>query len=74
VNSRPGEPPSSRSAASTAATSEAVPDPVLANLSLSAKACQAAPSGLLVPNSATAWRASSRNCSPVTSPRDDPMI
>ncbi len=74
-NSRPGVPPICRSARSIAAASASVrPGSALANESLRWNACQAAPVGLLVPNSAIAWRASSPNCSPVRLRRDEPMI
>jgi hypothetical protein len=74
-NSRPGVPPISRSARSIAAASESVrPGSALANESLRWNACQAAPFGLLVPNSAIACRASSRNCSSARLRRDEPMI
>ncbi len=46
----------------------------LANESVCWKACQASPVGLLIPNSAIARRARSRNCSSVMARRDEPMI
>ena len=61
-NSRIGAPPISFSARATASASESVWEgSALANESLRWNACQAAPVGLLVPNSPAAWRARSRN-------------
>src|SRR6516165_12379955 len=74
-NSRPGAPPIWCSARLMASTSGRVrTGSALANESRRANACQAAPVGLVVPNSATAWRACSRNCSSVMRRREEPMI
>jgi hypothetical protein len=71
----PIEPPTCRSAAAMASTRERVrAGSALANESRRWNACQAAPVGLAVPKSAIAWRASSRNCSPVMSCGDTPVI
>ena len=73
--SRPGEPPIARSARSMAAVNGAASArSALANESVRWNACQAAPVGLLIPKLAIAWRARSRNCSPVRFPREEPMI
>ena len=73
-NSRPGEPPICRSARATASTSDRVrAGSALANESRRWNARKAAPVGGLAPTSATAWRASSPNCSPVRFWREAPM-
>ncbi len=72
MTSRPVEAPIARSASSMAAAIEAASaGSALANESVCWNACQAAPMCLLIPNSAIAWRARSRNCSSVRSLRDD---
>jgi hypothetical protein len=73
--SRRGEPPSSSLARPIAAASGAAsPGCALPNDSARAKAPHASPAGLVVPNSATDWRACSRNCSLVRARRAEPTI